>query len=115
MAKLGQLWLNGGKWDGRQIVSSDWVKAAATAQSRTSNEDDDYGYGWWIVRESAVSGQYGARGRGSQYVEVFPALNVIVVLTGAGAFSSATRSTSSPLRWWTRPGPSPRTRMALPN
>jgi CubicO group peptidase (beta-lactamase class C family) len=45
-AKLGQLWLNGGVWNGRQIVSKDWVETAVTAKATTSEEGLDYGYGW---------------------------------------------------------------------
>jgi CubicO group peptidase (beta-lactamase class C family) len=76
-AKLGWLWLNHGVWDSKQIVSAAWVKASVTAQSRTKG--DDYGYGWWVTPV-----YYYGQGRGGQYLYVVPALNTVVVATGAG-------------------------------
>ena len=46
-AKIGYLWLNRGQWEGKQIVSRDWVKNSVKAQIKTG-EGDDYGYGWWV-------------------------------------------------------------------
>jgi len=77
-AKLGYLWLSGGVWDGKQIVPADWVKDAVTAHVHASG-GDDYGYGWWVSKDS-----YWALGRGGQHVKVFPAFNAIVVVTAAG-------------------------------
>ena len=85
-AKLGQLWLNGGEWERRRIVSKAWVDAAVSSQATTSVENQDYGYGWWIERESEVGGQYAAEGRGGQYVVVYPALKLVVTITGNGDF-----------------------------
>jgi CubicO group peptidase (beta-lactamase class C family) len=76
-AKLGYLWLNNGVWDGKQIVSTAWVKDSVKAHS--SAGDDEYGYGWWISE-----GTYFASGRGGQNIKVVPALNAIVVTTGSG-------------------------------
>jgi len=77
-AKLGYLWLSGGVWDGKQIVPADWVKDAVTAHVH-ANGGDDYGYGWWVSKDS-----YWALGRGGQHVKVYPAFNAIVVVTAAG-------------------------------
>lgn len=79
-AKIGYLWLNGGQWEGKQIVSREWVEDSVKSQLKTG-EDDDYGYGWWVSRESGV---YTAAGRGGQYIKVAPSLNAIVVTTGGG-------------------------------
>ena len=48
MAKIGLLWLNHGQWNGKQIVPTEWVEQSVTTQLKTG-DDDDYGYGWWIV------------------------------------------------------------------
>jgi CubicO group peptidase (beta-lactamase class C family) len=77
-AKLGYLWLSGGIWDGRQVVPADWVKDAVTAHVHADG-GDDYGYGWWVSKDS-----YWALGRGGQHVKVYPALNAIVVVTASG-------------------------------
>jgi hypothetical protein len=80
-AKLGYLWLNHGMWDGKQIVPREWVDESAKLQIATS-VNDDYGYGWWIMRGDM--GEYAAMGRGGQRVDVIPALNAIVATTGGG-------------------------------
>jgi CubicO group peptidase (beta-lactamase class C family) len=80
MAKLGFLFLNHGQWDGRQIVSRQWVEEAAQAHMETY--DDPYGYGWWI--DPAVKDGYRADGRGGQYIYVLPEWDMIIVTTGGG-------------------------------
>lgn len=87
-AKLGQLWLNRGVWEGQQIVSRDWVEAAAAPQVATTDENQDYGYGWWMDHESDVGGVFRADGRGGQFVVVVPALDVVLATTGSGAFDA---------------------------
>ncbi len=84
MAKLGFLWLHGGAWDGKQIVSHKWVEASSQKQIGTGPEyGDDYGYGWWIARPGA-NPTFAADGRGGQKVLVFPAMNLVLVTTGGG-------------------------------
>jgi hypothetical protein len=82
-AKLGYLWLHGGSWEGTPVVSQSWVKASIQPQVRAS-ETDDYGYGWWITRQSAVGGEFNASGRGGQVIRVHAALNAVIVTTGGG-------------------------------
>lgn len=72
MAKLGQLFLDGGLWNGEQVVSSAWVQAAR------GPENANYGYMWWRDR----AGFY-ATGVGGQEIWVVPALDIVVVMTGA--------------------------------
>ena len=79
-AKIGFLWLNHGQWDGKQIVSRAWVENSVKIQIKTGR-DDDYGYGWWITGEE---GEYAAIGRGGQRIQVWPAINTILVMTGGG-------------------------------
>jgi CubicO group peptidase (beta-lactamase class C family) len=71
MAKLGYLYLNEGLWDGQQVVSAAWVKAATSG--------DFYGYLWWLK----PSGTYFATGRGGQEIWVMPDRDMVVVMTGA--------------------------------
>jgi CubicO group peptidase (beta-lactamase class C family) len=81
MAKIGYLWLNHGLWDGKQIVSRAWVDESVKTQMTTSG-DDDYGYGWWIM--TGEEGVYAAIGRGGQRIQVWPAWQLILVMTGGG-------------------------------
>jgi CubicO group peptidase (beta-lactamase class C family) len=84
-AKLGFLWLHGGEWDGKQIVSHEWVEASSRLQIDTgSNYGTDYGYGMWIARQDEEPGYFSADGRGGQRVVVIPSMNLIVVTTGGG-------------------------------
>jgi len=77
MAKLGYLYLSGGRWDGRQIVSTDWVKTATRKHTSTDSELG-YGYQWWIYPSW---GAYAALGRYGQTIFVVPNLDLIVVTT----------------------------------
>ena len=79
MARLGLLYLNGGLWDGRQLLSSEYVAAATSSRVSLPNSTpfDGYGYQWWI----SSSGYYAARGRGEQLILVIPSQNTVVVLT----------------------------------
>jgi CubicO group peptidase (beta-lactamase class C family) len=76
MAKIGQLYLRGGRWDGLQIVSTAWVEAS-TQKHISATLEDGYGYQWWIEDE----GFYLALGYAGQFIFVVPEKNVVVVFT----------------------------------
>jgi CubicO group peptidase (beta-lactamase class C family) len=81
MAKFGQLFLNGGRWGDRQIISEGWIEESVNQQA----PDSRYGYQWWLEYYSvdgAVFDSFSARGRGGQYIFVFPDLDLIAVFTG---------------------------------
>jgi CubicO group peptidase (beta-lactamase class C family) len=77
MAKLGYLYLNGGVWDGRQVVPAEWVKTSVQKHV-TTGERLDYGYQWWVY---PALDAYTARGRGGQLIFVVPRLDMVVVFT----------------------------------
>jgi CubicO group peptidase (beta-lactamase class C family) len=81
-AKIGYLWLNKGEWEGKQIVSREWVENSVKPQFKT-HVDDYYGYGWWITSENDQV-DYSAVGRGGQYIKVIPYLDLVIVATGSG-------------------------------
>jgi CubicO group peptidase (beta-lactamase class C family) len=85
MAKLGQLFLDGGVWNGARIVSAEWVAEATTRMAETWNPGWGYGYQWWIY-EFDVDGlrypSFGARGWGGQLITVLPEQRLVVVQTG---------------------------------
>ena len=70
MLKIGQLFLQKGIWNGKQIISKEYIEAAVSPSPQNSN----YGYLWWLGE-----GWYGCRGYGGQAVTVFPEQNKIVV------------------------------------
>lgn len=77
MAKLGYLYLHGGAWDGQQVVSAEWVRAATTQHTPTDG-DLGYGYQWWI---NPRLGGYAALGRGGQTIFVAPEKDLVFVTT----------------------------------
>lgn len=77
LAKLGQLCLNDGTWEGEQIVPAAWV--AGSGETSVSNtEYIGYGYQWWIFPKSGV---YYANGAYGQKLYVVPDLDLVVVFT----------------------------------
>ncbi len=88
MAKLGQLYLQGGSWGGQQIVPRDWVDSSVTARftfAETYQGDVGYGYAWWMPSAADGPGAFAARGWGGQEIEVIPARELVVAVT-AGAY-----------------------------
>ncbi|MEO1173032.1 MAG: serine hydrolase, partial [Myxococcota bacterium] len=85
MAKFGQLYLNGGVWNGKRIVSEDWVKRSTTKHATSDLYGEDYGYLWRMLDRRTPSGtvrSYEAWGNGGQFIMVFPALDLVAVFTG---------------------------------
>jgi CubicO group peptidase (beta-lactamase class C family) len=82
-ARFGLLYLQGGRWGGRQVVPVAWVEASTRRQVETTPEwadrYGDYGYLWWVPR--GHDGAYVAVGYGGQFVYVAPRAGVVVVLT----------------------------------
>jgi CubicO group peptidase (beta-lactamase class C family) len=85
MAKLGQLFLDNGFWNGQQLVSQSWINMATQAQIEFDTGRDGYGYQWWthdFDHQSGLVRGYRADGWGGQHIIVIPALNLVVALTG---------------------------------
>jgi len=80
--KLGQLLLDGGAWEGQQVVS-EWFVDAATAHQVDTDYGGGYGYQMWIEAQLFdVDDIAGARGWGGQDCLVLDDLDVVVVFTG---------------------------------
>lgn len=89
MMKLGQLFLDGGRWHGRQVVSSQWVENA-TRPHAGINGKDDYGFAWWLRTYRVGDQQYRAfyaSGNGGQQVFVIPQLDMVIMFT-AGNYNN---------------------------
>jgi CubicO group peptidase (beta-lactamase class C family) len=96
LLKLGQLYLNNGRWQDQQVISEAWVRRSVSPHAH-AREDTDYGYPWWL-QTFQVHGQnirtYGMYGTGGNKVYVLPEQRVVVVVTttnfsvdGAGALT----------------------------
>lgn len=90
MAKIGLLCMNKGQYDGKQIIPSEWIKAATSNQIGDENaeygaqQNMKYGYQWWVSQE----GNFMAVGWGGQMIFALPELDLLVVRTGSDFFSS---------------------------
>jgi CubicO group peptidase (beta-lactamase class C family) len=80
MARLGLLYLNGGEWDGRRVLSEAWVEDSRLAHSEHA-WGDGYGYMWWVSRQPDYEEleAYSARGVGNQFVQVLPGADMVIV------------------------------------
>lgn len=82
LARLGQLYLQDGEWEGAQIISRDWVRQATSAQTKTDRPGDGdwsqgYGFQFWRCRH----GCYRADGASGQYTVVMPEQDAVVSMT----------------------------------
>ncbi|MGF1887594.1 beta-lactamase family protein [Photobacterium profundum] len=82
MLKFGMLILNQGQYDGRQLLTHEWLNAATTAQTQNGK----YGYFWW-TENFRLNGQeiktISARGARGQFIFVMPELDLIVAITSS--------------------------------
>ena len=84
-ARWGQLILNYGQWEGRQLLSEDYLMDATTPSSHLIDEDgnqvDYYGYQWWIIDYKGYKIPY-MRGILGQYIFAIKEKNAVVVRLG---------------------------------
>ncbi len=73
MAKLGQLYLNNGNRDGKQIVSSKWIVESTTEHSRWKKQNLSYGYLWWVNENG-----FAAMGDGGNVIYVNTQKNMVI-------------------------------------
>jgi CubicO group peptidase (beta-lactamase class C family) len=84
-AKIGFLFLHQGQWEGRQVVSREWVNMATDAYISTGRDEDEYyGYGWWVERPDDGIALFRADGRNGQRIYVISSMNLVLVTTGGG-------------------------------
>jgi CubicO group peptidase (beta-lactamase class C family) len=96
LVKLGQLYLDGGTWNGKRVVSAEWV-ARSISPHANAREDTDYGYLLWLQTFHVVGRDFkcfAMYGSGGNKVYVFPREGLVVVVTttnfkvqGAGALT----------------------------
>ena len=82
LVKLGELYLNEGMWNGRRIVSADWVRVSTAPQLTAEQAASDGQYGYlWRVEEDPEMPTYTAAGAWCQLVPVIPSRRVVAVIT----------------------------------
>ncbi len=80
MVRFGEMWRAGGVWNGRRVLSRDWVEASWRPRTTSVFSGDDYGYGWFLTRLAGRDVAY-ARGYGGQMIYVVPDLALTVAVT----------------------------------
>ena len=95
MLKLGILYLNDGRWDGRQIISESWVRTSLAEHSQVDNVS--YGYYWWrpwFNIETPAGAQHfhlvAAQGNGGQKIYLLRQYDLVAVFTGGGYNAEST-------------------------
>lgn len=78
-AKLGRLYLNGGGWNGTQLVPVEWVQASLQDNGLIQDAPIYYGYMWWGEKCNPDSQDFLATGDLGQFVYVSPARNLVIV------------------------------------
>lgn len=86
MARVGYLYLKGGKWNGTQLVDAGFLKQALTPQVEAGHDMEglppwQYGFQWWLLPYEPGRLMWAARGFGGQRILVFPQDELIVVTT----------------------------------
>lgn len=90
MAKIGMLVLNGGRWEGRQVVSEDWIHESTGVRIPTGEPIEAYGFLWWVGSLPSPTGLEPvilANGWGSQFIALFPAKDIVLVTAGANEYN----------------------------
>ncbi|TYA11627.1 serine hydrolase [Paenibacillus faecis] len=91
MLKIGILCLQKGKWEGRALVSPEWIGLACSPQCPPFHTYGRYGYHWWNDESSGIRYSY-AHGHGGQQIYVIPDLEAVV----ASASDSKVRRYKNP-------------------
>ena len=81
--KLGQLYLDAGRFAGRQVVPEEWVRQSLSAKG-TAREDADYGYLWWLMKipnGDSIMTAPAMTGNGGNAVFLLPEKRAVVVIT----------------------------------
>ena len=89
MARIGQLFLNEGEWNGKQLVSKEWIRESTSNKVSTEylgksrdgrlNPDNAAGYGYFIWLNAEGRG-YRAIGNGNQLINILPEKNAVIAI-----------------------------------
>jgi CubicO group peptidase (beta-lactamase class C family) len=84
LAKIGQLYLKGGMWNGQAIVSDGWVRDSVSPHVTVGQGDWKYGYKWWLrsIGTAPDDVVWQGRGFGGQQLMVVPEYDMVAVFTG---------------------------------
>ena len=83
LLKVGQLYLNEGKWNNEQIISKEYIEKSTQPHTEIGMFDYEYGYLWWLSEfgKDKKEKAYFMSGTGGNKIAVLPELDLVVVLT----------------------------------
>jgi CubicO group peptidase (beta-lactamase class C family) len=97
LARFGQLALHKGNWNGRQLISEDWMTQSTSDQTDSLPGQDPpnlrYGFYWWVPNGENL---YSAWGHGGQYICVLPQLDMVIVMTSMPSVNDDNVGTTMP-------------------
>lgn len=93
IAKLGQLYLQEGRWGTKQILSKEWVTLATKKEIENGKNDSSWAYGYGYQFWMNPTGGFRADGAYGQYGMVFPDKDTVVAITSESADKAATMAT----------------------
>ncbi len=104
MARIGQLMLNEGNWNGKQLISSEWIGEIIAQRTstkeinqsvpnfRNSGVNFGYGYMWWLfenMNDPKLNSAYTASGAYGQAITVYPSIETVLVYKTKAAYQRA--------------------------
>lgn len=96
LLKIGQLLLNDGKYEGKQIIPHQWIVDSFQTYTYSNYNPYGYGYQWWNQKVDGYHILF-AWGHGGQYIMMIPELDAVVVLTSSVTQESARREYKEPI------------------
>jgi CubicO group peptidase (beta-lactamase class C family) len=99
LARIGYLFLRGGRWGQEQLVSQEWVEASTSPivpdiQPENGRQDPGYGYQWWVPDHDGTEAEvFAGNGYGGQFLLVAPDYDVVAVFNSWNIHGGAEKST----------------------
>jgi hypothetical protein len=81
-ARFGQMVMQDGQWQGKQVVPAEWLRASTVPSANTKPGERQYGFQWWMAPD-APDGEFFARGIYGQYIYFDRARGVVIATNGA--------------------------------
>lgn len=104
LARIAYLMLRNGNWDGKQVVSKEWVQASiapvvADVNPNNGRPDQGYGYQWWVPEhEDGQTKIFCGSGYGGQFPIIVPEHDLVIVFNAWNIHDSPKRSTQRAVR-----------------
>ncbi len=96
MLKIGQMLIDKGVWEGKQIISMDWIIDSFKTYTYSNYNPYGYGYQWWNKQTGKYTTLF-AWGHGGQYIMMIPELDAVVVMTSSVTNASRRRTYKRPV------------------